>query len=106
MTAGKRTIQLRRYELVPGESEAFTAWWTNVLAPVRHAYGFRIDFSYLSSTANEFLWAVSIEGDRDEFDRVEAEYVASPERAAAFENVPQRVLIQHISFVAEIPHGA
>ena len=99
MTAMNRTVQLRRYELVPGQSDAFTRWWRQVLVPLRVSQGFRIEFGYLIHSSGEFLWAVSVEGDRVEFGRIEAAYIESPERARVFENLPERVKEKHLSFV-------
>ena len=101
MTAAIRTVQLRRYELKPGESEAFARWWAEVLVPIRRSCGFRIEFGYLVRGEDEFLWAVSVEGDRTEFDRIEAGYVDSPARARAFAQLPERVRAQHLSFVED-----
>ena len=86
-----RTIQLRRYRIADGELPAFRAWFTERLIPARVAHGFRIEFAYAVPETNEFVWAVSAEGDREAFRAVDERYAASPERAAAFEGVPQRV---------------
>lgn len=99
MSVVERTIQLRHYELVPGERDLFAQWWADVLVPVRVACGFRVEFGYLVQGKDEFLWAVSVEGDRAQFDRIEANYLESPERADAFENLPERVSEKHLSFV-------
>jgi hypothetical protein len=85
------TIQLRRYELVPGEQEAFLHWWQERIVPLRKAHGFDVLFAYLVPETDEFVWAVSHGGDTREFERAEAEYTRSPGRAAAFTGIPQRV---------------
>ncbi|WP_350347409.1 hypothetical protein ABIQ69_12290 [Agromyces sp. G08B096] len=94
-----KTIQLRRYTIVDGEYEAFVAWWKEWMPRVRPEAGFAIEFAYGVPETNEFVWAVSAEGDRDAFVEREAAYLVSPERAAAFDGVPQRVAASVIGFV-------
>jgi hypothetical protein len=67
--------------------DAFVEWWHSILPP-RKQYGFDVLFAYVDESTNQFVWAVSHDGD---FDAAEKEYLASPERAAAFEGVPRRV---------------
>lgn len=107
MTGSGRTVQLRRYHLEPGESDAFVAWWREVLVPIRVACGFRIEFGYLLAGTDEFLWAVSVAGTREAFERVEAAYVDSPERAGVFANLKERVRTRTVNFaddVLDAPH--
>ena len=86
-----RTVQLRRYQILPGELPDFTTWFADRVLPARRAHGFAVEFAYALPESNEFVWAVSVAGDADEFRAVEDRYTASPERAAAFEGVPKRV---------------
>lgn len=97
-----KTIQLRRYTLVDGEYDAFLAWWKEWMPQVRPAAGFAIDFAYGLPETNEFVWAVSTEGDEDAFLAREDAYMASDERAAAFDGQPQRVAEYNVRFVDEI----
>lgn len=85
------TIQLRRYELVAEEREAFLRWWQEQIVPLRQAHGFDVLFAYLIPDTDEFVWAVSHAGDAAEFERADSEYTRSPGRAAAFAGIPQRV---------------
>jgi len=94
-----RTIQLRRYTLVDGEYDAFVAWWQTWMPKVRAAGGFVIDFAYGLRETNEFIWAVSAEGDEDAFLAREAEYLASDARGEAFAGLPQRVAVYNVRFV-------
>lgn len=98
-----KTIQLRRYTLVDGQYDAFVEWWQRWMPAVRPAAGFAIEFAYGLRESNEFVWAVSAPGDRDEFTRLEQAYLASPERAAAFDGVPQRVAASDIGLVDDVP---
>lgn len=94
-----KTIQLRRYTLVDGEYDAFVAWWEACMPRVRPAAGFTIEFAYGLPETNEFVWAVSAEGDEEAFVALEKTYMASDARAEAFAGVPQRVADYNIRFV-------
>jgi len=89
------TTQLRRYEIVDGEMDAFVEWFPAIV-PVREKYGFRILFACADREKHEFVWAVSHDGD---YEAALEEYNGSPERAAAFEGQPSRVSKMHLSMV-------
>lgn len=89
------TVQLRRYELVPGEVDDFVAWFPAII-PAREKYGFRVLFAYLDREHDEFVWAVSHDGD---FEAALETYNASPERAAVFAGQPQRVAKMYLAYV-------
>ena len=72
------SVQLRRYEIKPGEMEAFLEA-VRAAFVVREQYGFGVAFALIDEERNEFTWAVTHDGD---FAAAEAEYYASPERAA------------------------
>ncbi|BDZ48001.1 hypothetical protein GCM10025867_02420 [Frondihabitans sucicola] len=98
MTTPDRTVQLRRYVLEAGVLDEFLAWWHELLVPARRAFDFTVEFGYALPETNEFVWAVSLPGDRDHFLAVEADYIASPERAAAFGDRASWTTSQVISF--------
>ncbi len=89
------TTQLRRYEILPGEMDAFLEWFPQVVA-VREQYGFKVTGAYADRERNEFVWVVSHDGD---FDAVFEVYNASPERAAVFAGQPSRVAKMHLAMV-------
>ena len=97
-----KTTQLRRYSLVEGEYDAFVAWWNEWMPRVRPAAGFAIEFAYGLRESNEFVWAVSADGDRDAFLVLEQEYMGSDARADAFAGVPQRVAESSVIFVDDV----
>ncbi|ODT09391.1 MAG: hypothetical protein ABS61_13240 [Microbacterium sp. SCN 70-18] len=97
-----RTIQLRRYTLVDGEYDAFLSWWNEWMPRVRSEAGFRIDVAYGIPETNEFVWAVSAEGDQEAFLERERIYMASAARAEAFDGVPQRVAEYNVRLVDSI----
>jgi hypothetical protein len=72
------SVQLRRYAVKPGAMDAFLeairAAWV-----VREQYGFGIAFALVDDEHDEFVWAATHDGD---FAVAEADYYASPERAA------------------------
>jgi hypothetical protein len=72
------SVQLRRYEIKPGAMEMFLEAVRPVFA-VREQYGFGVAFAFVDEESNEFVWAATHDGD---FAAAEAEYYASPERAA------------------------
>ena len=84
------TVQLRRYQIKTGEMEDFVKWWPNLL-PVRKQFGFEVLFAFVDESTNQFVWAVSHPGDREEFDTAEKRYVESSQRADVFAGVPSRV---------------
>jgi hypothetical protein len=92
------TVQLRRYQIEPGEMDDFVKWWPGVL-PARKQYGFDVLFALVDESTNQFVWAVRHEGDNEDFDAAEKTYLASPERAAVFAGVPWRIAETFISKV-------
>jgi F420-0:gamma-glutamyl ligase len=92
------TMQLRRYEVVDGQMDALLEWIPTVIA-VREKFGFKIEFMLVDRENNELVWAVSHPGD---YDAAYEEFVASPERAAAFEGQPKRVDQAHVAWVETV----
>jgi hypothetical protein len=101
-TAAQKTVQLRRYELVPEEFEAFLEWWSSRLAPARAAAGFTIEFASADHESREFTWVTSAPGSISDFEALEAAYMKSPERTAAFANTPKRIAVAHLSYVTQL----
>jgi len=93
--AGMTSVQLRRYEIKPGEMDAFL---TAVRAafPVREQYGFTVAFALVDEGRNEFTWAVTHDGD---FTAAEAAYYESPERAALPANPADHIAVMHLAMV-------
>ena len=90
-----RTVQLRRYEIKPGEMDDFVAAWRDVL-PVRKQYGFAVAFAVIDREREEFVWAVTHDGD---FATDEQAYYASPERAALPANPADHIAAAHVELV-------
>lgn len=98
-----KTIQFRRYVLVEGEYDAFVSWFAEWMPRVRPASGFTIEFAYGIPEKNEFVWAVSVEGDEEHFVEVEKTYLAGDLRAEAFAGQPQRIAEYDIHFASAFP---
>lgn len=97
-----KTTQLRRYTLNPGASNNFVAWWQKVIPPLRERWGFVVECAYLDTSAGEFVWAVSIQGDKRKFNSAGAAYLSSPERAKAFAGMPDWVSNVHVALVQDV----
>ena len=88
-------MQLRRYEVKPGELDAFVEIWRDLIAP-RAKYGFSVRFAFLDDKASQFVWAVSHDGD---FEAAEREYLESPERNEVLGRFGDRIEAVHVSMV-------
>lgn len=101
-----RTVQLRRYSIIPGELNAFTEWWAATMPALREQAGFNVEFAFAVAERSEFVWAVSVDGPRDRFEQAERDWIASPQRAAAFVGLVERVERQIIAFAEDVTGGA
>jgi hypothetical protein len=63
---------------------------------VRAHYGFTVEFALVDDGRNEFVWAVSHDGD---FAAAEAAYYESPERAALPVNPADHIAVMHLGMV-------
>ena len=89
------SVQLRRYEIKPGEMEAFLDAVRGAF-PIREQYGFQIAFALIDEERNEFTWAVTHDGD---FAAAEVAYYESPERAALPVNPADHIAVMHVAMV-------
>jgi hypothetical protein len=64
--------------------------------PVREQYGFTVAFALVDEDRNQFVWAVTHDGD---FAVAEADYYASPERAALPRNPADHIAEMHVGMV-------
>src|ERR1700712_3779693 len=99
MSDGTKTVQLRRYQIIEGELDAFLPWWQSRLMTARTAFGYTLEFAYAIPETSEFVWAVSVAGDSASLERLDAAWMASDERKAAFDGVPVRASAQNITLV-------
>lgn len=97
------TIQLRRYQLGAGTLDVFMEWWVTRVVPIRESFGYQVEFAYYLPESNEIVWAARVEGDRAQWDAVEAAYDASPERIEAFTHLPAGVVLsKELTFVDDV----
>ena len=89
------SVQLRRYEIKPGEMEAFLEA-VRAAFVVREQHGFGVAFALVDEQHNEFVWATTHDGD---FAAAEAEYYASPDRAALPANPATFIDQMHVAMV-------
>jgi hypothetical protein len=88
-------VQLRRYEIKPGEMEQFLEA-VRAAFVVREQYGFAVAFALVDEENNEFVWAVTHDGD---FAAAEEAYYASPERAGLPDNPADHIAVLHVGMV-------
>jgi hypothetical protein len=89
------SVQLRRYEIKPGAMQPFLDA-VRAAFPVREQYGFTVEFALVDDERNQFVWAVSHDGD---FEAAEAAYYASPERGALPANPADFIDVMHLGMV-------
>lgn len=71
-------VQLRRYDIVAGNMDTFLEMWPRLLHSLER-YGFTVPFALVDRAHNEFVWALSHDGD---FATVEKAYKATAEHRA------------------------
>lgn len=83
--------QLRDYHIRPGELDRFVDEWRTKLAPLRQSIGFEIVGPWTVPEEDRFIWLLRHPGDWDAFEKADAAYFASPERAG-FDPDPARLI--------------
>jgi heme-degrading monooxygenase HmoA len=73
--------QFRRYQVKPGQMDAFVELWRDHVVPARQAYGFEVVSAWRSEDDAEFGWVVAFKGEGD-FQTADRAYYSSSERAA------------------------
>ncbi len=72
------SCQLRIYTIPPDRLEEFEGFWRAEIVPLRRRFGFEVAGAWSDPKGGTFAWAVC----HPDFERAEAEYYASPDRAA------------------------
>lgn len=96
--------QLRRYQVKPGQMDAFVEAWRHNAVPVRALYGFEVLASWRSEGGAEFGWLVAYTGEGS-FEDAEKAYYSSPERAAMADD-PARYLDNVETLMVETVEGS
>lgn len=74
--------QLRIYTINKGKLDEFIAGWTKFVHPLHLKHGFKIELAEKMEETNEFVWIVSYDGSKEDWDAKQKAYYGSPERAA------------------------
>ena len=74
--------QLRIYTINKDRLDDFIAGWTQHVHPLHLQFGFNIELAERMEETNEFVWIVSYDGTKAEWEQRQKEYYGSPERAA------------------------
>ncbi|HEX2220968.1 MAG TPA: NIPSNAP family containing protein [Candidatus Limnocylindria bacterium] len=90
--------QLRDYTIEQGRFGVFLAAWRAGVLPLRRRHGFTVH-AWAIEEESRFVWVVSIDGSRDEFEARETAYYASPERKAIDPDPRQWVVAERLVFV-------
>jgi hypothetical protein len=72
------TRQLRIYTLKEGTLDSWVELFTERVRPLRAANGFEVE-AWAARDENEFVWLVTREGSREEFEAADAAYYELPE---------------------------
>ncbi|HEX3804804.1 MAG TPA: hypothetical protein VHV75_18410 [Solirubrobacteraceae bacterium] len=92
-----KTIQLRRYYVSSDDEDRLVEAWALRIRDQRRAHGFGIEFAYLDRDHHVFVWAVSVEGDRDLFFATERAYLDAKD--ASTDSGPSLVERAEVAFV-------
>jgi hypothetical protein len=74
-------FELRRNRVREGFMEEFLEAWLSQVPALRARFGFEIVGAWVSDDSSEFVWMLGFDG-QEGFDVADAQYYASPERAA------------------------
>ncbi len=74
-------FQLRRYTIHEGALAEFVEEWSERVRPLREGFGFTVVGAWTAAEENQFVWILAYDG-REGFERRDAAYYQSPERAA------------------------
>lgn len=96
------TVQLRRYEVAPGQLEAWAAHWRENVLPLRQEFGFKVLFAYADHDNSQFVWAVAYDGTPEELKARDREYHDSPQWAARNKGKGGAIQRATVAFVDQV----
>jgi hypothetical protein len=76
------TTELRDYLISAGHLDDFVAAWRDGVVPLRERHGYRINGAWLLRGERRFVWLLSLDVERSEWDARNEAYYADPARAA------------------------
>jgi hypothetical protein len=95
--------QLRDYRIRAGDLDTFVGEWTARLAPLRRAMGFEIPAAWTVPEEDRFLWLLEHPGGWEAFEAADADYFASPARAAIGPDPARLIEEQRTLRLTEVP---
>ena len=75
-------VQLRTYTLEPGALPTWVAVFNDHIRPIRESLGFTVPAAWTEPEHDRFVWLLALDADRQEWDRLDAAFRASPARRA------------------------
>jgi hypothetical protein len=97
-----RAVQLRDYQISPGELDRFVAEWRASLTPLRRAHGFEIPAAWTVPPDDRFIWLLVHPDGWDAFAEADAAYFASPQREAMEPDPARLIVSQRNARLAEV----
>ena len=102
MTAAARTTELRDYQVAEGHLADFIAAWRSGVVPLRERHGFRVDGAWVARDELRFVWLLSLDADRAEFERRNEAYYSDPARKALSPDPAQWIEKQFATYVVAL----
>lgn len=93
------TTELRDYIIAEGALEQFVDEWRRSVLPLRLAHGYRVDAAWAIPEERRFLWLLSLDVDRDEWEARNDAYYADPARAALDPDPARLIESEHRALV-------
>lgn len=88
-----KVAQLRSYRVQEGSLLQFVQEWRQGVVPLRRRLGFRVEGAWTMEEESRFVWIISLEGTRADFEERDAAYYGSEERKS-LQPDPARLLEQ------------
>jgi len=96
--------QLRVYTIKPGEMAAWLSEWRDQIAPLRRRHGFEVVGAWTIDDSDRFVWILRYRGPKS-WDQADADYYASPERAAMDPNPARHIADMEHRLMHPLPEG-
>ena len=94
--------ELREYRIARGSLNRFVDEWRSGIAPIRRQVGFTIEGAWTVDGESRFVWLLSHPGDWKAYDKADAAYHDSPERAALDPDPARLIEGQQTSRLVEV----
>ena len=96
------TTELRDYLIQAGALEQFVAEWRRGVVPLRLAHGYRIDAAWTIPEKRRFLWLLSLDVERDEWEARNDAYYSDPARAALDPDPARLIESEHHALIRRV----